>query len=182
MKLKCITPVAGVSILTLIAATTAYAEGPLLDESSKSSGEACDLAKGQDPEEFFRKHSWILPVEKPTNPKSFLSSSKFKNSSLHFDCQPNTPVRAIATGKVLFAGWYGGYGKVIIVSHDEGLLALYAHLSETLAAKDETVFQGQTIAKSGSTGFSSKPGSLHFEIRKGGKPLDWSQPPTSPTL
>lgn len=111
-----------------------------------------------------------MPIEKPTNP-----ASKWKrkptSTGLNFNCAIGTPVRATASGKVLYTGWYGGYGKVVILDHDEGLASLYAHMSKLYVSAHEEVSQGQTIGLSGSTGFSGKTGSLHFEIRKDGKPI-----------
>ena len=155
------------AIFALIIAAAVYAEN--------NPAGCCDSTKTLNLEEFFRKHSWILPIETPTNPKSGWSKSKIDRFSLHFDCQPHTPVRAVASGKVLYTGWYGSYGNVTIIGHDGGLATLYAHLSQTLFSKDEAVLQGQTIALTGSTGFNTGSGSLRFEIRKDGKPLEWDK-------
>lgn len=198
MQIKYIVPAAGALILGFIAVTAVYAERSFLEVPSEGSedGLECNCAgKGinlnhsdgenppscgdsrisLDPEKFFQEHSWILPIEKPTNPKSEWAKSEFRPISLKFDCQTHTPVRAVADGKVLFSGWYGGWGRVIIINHDAGLATLYAHLSRSLVSKDEDVLQGQNIAFTGSTGFSTKPGRLHFEIRKKGKPLVWDR-------
>ncbi len=119
------------------------------------------------PEELFHMHSWIFPIEKPTNPRIEWTKGR---SSLYFNCLPGTSVRAIADGKVIYAGWYGGYGKVIILSHGSEVATLYAHMSKTQVAVSEQVLQGQTIGLSGNTGFCNGSGDLHLEIRKNGKP------------
>jgi len=83
---------------------------------------------------------------------------------------PNrSPIRAADSGNVLYSGWYGGYGKVVIVSHGNGLATLYAHMSKTNAGAGDNVSKGDVIGYEGSTGFSTGP-HLHFEVRVDGKP------------
>ena len=82
-----------------------------------------------------------------------------------------TPIHASAAGKVIFAGPRGAYGKVIIIQHPGNWFTVYAHNSKLIAAQGATVKQGQLIAKEGKTGRATGP-HLHFEIRKGAKPLD----------
>lgn len=80
-----------------------------------------------------------------------------------------SPIRASDSGHVLFTGWYGGYGKVVIVSHGNSLSTLYAHLSSVAVNKGANVSKGDVIGYEGSTGFSTGP-HLHFEVRVNGKP------------
>ncbi len=76
-------------------------------------------------------------------------------------------VRASKYGRVSYAGWLGGYGKVVVVTHPGGDKTLYGHLSKIVVREGQYVKQGQIIAKSGNTGNSTGP-HLHFEIiRKG---------------
>ncbi len=77
------------------------------------------------------------------------------------------PVFASASGTVIFAGWSGGYGKVIKISHANGYATWYAHLSSINVSVGDTVYQGQQIGRIGSTGNSSGP-HLHFELRING--------------
>jgi len=81
-----------------------------------------------------------------------------------------TPIRAAAGGVVLFAGRWGGYGNCVILDHGGGLATLYAHCSSLAVGEGETVQQGQTIARVGSTGLSTGP-HLHFETRRNGEPV-----------
>ena len=86
-----------------------------------------------------------------------------------------TNIKAADGGKVTYAGWKGSYGKLVIVTHDDGSQTYYAHCSQLLVKYGDKVYQGQTIAKVGSTGNSTGP-HLHFEIRKNDKtvnPLDY---------
>lgn len=80
-------------------------------------------------------------------------------------------VYAAAAGTVTLAGWNGGYGKCVIISHDNGMTTFYAHLSTTRVKTGSRVTQGQIIALSGNTGNSTGP-HLHFEVRVNGTPVD----------
>ncbi len=80
-----------------------------------------------------------------------------------------TPIYAAASGKVIFAGWIRGYGRVIIISHAYDYSTVYGHCSKLLVKTGQYVRQGQYIAKMGNTGYTTGP-HLHFEIRKRGTP------------
>lgn len=80
-------------------------------------------------------------------------------------------IRAIKTGKVVFAGWFKGYGKLLIIDHGGGLHSLYAHASKLLKKQGDQVAEGETIALVGDTE-SLKGPCLYFEIRKNGLPRD----------
>lgn len=81
-----------------------------------------------------------------------------------------TPIKAAAPGRVLFAGNQGtGYGNLVILHHDRGMITVYAHCRRLLVAEGQQVKRGQTIATVGSTGRSTGP-HLHFEIRKRTRP------------
>jgi murein DD-endopeptidase MepM/ murein hydrolase activator NlpD len=83
---------------------------------------------------------------------------------------PNrSPIHAADGGNVLFTGWYGGYGKVVIISHGNSMATLYAHLSRVAVSAGDNVNKGDVIAYEGTTGFSTGP-HLHFEVRVDGKP------------
>ncbi|MDD2554016.1 MAG: peptidoglycan DD-metalloendopeptidase family protein [Desulfotomaculaceae bacterium] len=80
-------------------------------------------------------------------------------------------VVAVAGGTVVDAGWDGGYGMKVDISHGGGLVTRYAHLSEINAAVGDSVNRGETIGLVGSTGNSTGP-HLHFETVVGGEPCD----------
>ncbi|MBF2065468.1 MAG: peptidoglycan DD-metalloendopeptidase family protein [Calothrix sp. C42_A2020_038] len=82
-----------------------------------------------------------------------------------------SPIRAADAGTVIFAGWYGGYGNAIIISHGKGITTLYGHCSQLFVSEGQTVQRGQHIAAVGSTGLSTGP-HLHFEVRRDGTPTD----------
>lgn len=80
------------------------------------------------------------------------------------------PVKATATGVIEFAGWGGGYGWLIIISHNYGYHTLYAHLSEITVLTGDHVGKGQIIGKIGETGLTTGP-HIHYEIRRWQQPL-----------
>lgn len=81
------------------------------------------------------------------------------------------PVYASASGTVIFAGWSGGYGKCVKISHSNGYSTWYAHLSSINVSVGDSVYQGQQVGRIGSTGNSSGP-HLHFELRVSGTPVN----------
>ena len=81
------------------------------------------------------------------------------------------PVRAVAAGRVLFAGWFRGYGQIVIVDHGRSILTVSGYLQELSVAKNDTVNAGQQIGTVGETGALSGPG-LYFEIRLDGRAVD----------
>lgn len=83
----------------------------------------------------------------------------------------NDPIKAAGSGKVLYSGWMGGYGKVLVIEHPNGQSTLYAHCSTLLAGKGASVTSGQLVAKIGTTGRSTGP-HLHFEVRNGNSPVN----------
>ena len=82
-----------------------------------------------------------------------------------------TTVTAAASGTVIMAQWYGGYGNYISIDHGGGYSTGYGHLSAIYVANGQTVSRGQAIGAVGSTGASTGP-HLHFEVRINGKAVD----------
>ena len=82
-----------------------------------------------------------------------------------------TPVHAVASGRVIFAGWRGGYGRAVVIKHKNGYSTLYGHLSRILVRVGQHVDQGQTIGLVGSTGLSTGP-HLHYEVRHYGRRIN----------
>ncbi len=78
-----------------------------------------------------------------------------------------TPVKAAASGTVSYADWKGSYGKLVVITHENGVQTYYGHCNALYVTAGQTVSQGQTIAAVGSTGNSTGP-HLHFEIRVNG--------------
>lgn len=82
-----------------------------------------------------------------------------------------TPVRAIWQGKVAHAGWFRGFGNLLIVDHGDGMFSLMAHLDQLQKALGDNVRAGEAVGTVGDTG-SLKGPYLYFELRDGQRPLD----------
>ena len=82
-----------------------------------------------------------------------------------------TPILAVADGRVSRAGWAGGYGRQVRLSHANGLLTSYSHMSRIAVAPGSRVRQGQVIGYVGSTGLSTGP-HLHFETYRNGRAVN----------
>ena len=82
-----------------------------------------------------------------------------------------TPVRAAAAGTVIYAGWLGGYGNLVVVDHGGGLSTAYAHNTSFATSVGQSVAAGEVVSHSGSTGNSSGP-HVHFEVRVNGSAVD----------
>ncbi|MGI8943798.1 MAG: M23 family metallopeptidase [Qipengyuania sp.] len=93
------------------------------------------------------------------------------HKGLDFKGVTGTPIYAAAKGKVSFVGRKSGYGKTVEITHGNGLLTRYAHMSKFAARVGETVTPGQTIGAIGSTGRSTGP-HLHFEVRVAGRAVN----------
>lgn len=81
------------------------------------------------------------------------------------------PVKTAAAGTVLFAGDQKGYGLIVIVEHEGGLITLYAHNRDLRVKTGQKVREGQVVATVGDSGKTSGP-HLHFEVRRNGVPVD----------
>lgn len=92
-------------------------------------------------------------------------------NGIEIETVEGAPVMAIYDGKVMFAEWFKGYGKSIILSHPGGIYTLYAHNSELAVQRGDSVQKGQMIAKAGSTGSLNGP-SLYFEVREKDQPVN----------
>jgi murein DD-endopeptidase MepM/ murein hydrolase activator NlpD len=93
------------------------------------------------------------------------------HTGLDFRSATGEPVRATAAGKVVSAGWSGGYGRMIEIDHGNGFSTRYGHLSELLVSEDQAIKPGQLIGRVGSTGRSTGP-HLHYETRIDGDAVD----------
>jgi len=94
------------------------------------------------------------------------------NDGINLAVPEGTPVKAAEDGVVAYSGnELKGYGNLVLVRHSNGYVTAYAHASELLVKRGDTIKRGQIIAKSGQSGEVGSP-QLHFEIRKGSSPVD----------
>ncbi|ABD88073.1 peptidoglycan DD-metalloendopeptidase family protein [Rhodopseudomonas palustris] len=95
-----------------------------------------------------------------------------QNDGINVAVPEGTPIKAAEDGVVAYSGnELKGYGNLVLVRHSNGYVTAYAHASELMVKRGETIKRGQTIAKSGQSGEVGSP-QLHFEIRKGSAPVD----------
>ncbi len=109
-----------------------------------------------------------VPFGKVVNPR-------FKTVTVHNGVELGAPaggeVRAVAPGRVVHAGWFKGYGNLVIVDHGEGFHTLVGHLASMTTAMGEEVGLGTLLGTVGDTGSLRGP-SLYFEVREHGRPVD----------
>ena len=121
---------------------------------------------------------FIKPIQgRITSPFGWRTHPIFNTRSFHSGIDIGGPnygeIRASNSGKVIYSGWYGGYGKVVILEHGivngKPITTLYAHMSSILVSNGQKVSKGQVIGKEGTTGYSTGP-HCHFEVRVNGQP------------
>ncbi|MEL6968248.1 MAG: M23 family metallopeptidase [Pseudomonadota bacterium] len=93
------------------------------------------------------------------------------HAGLDYRAKTGTPIYATAGGKIIRAGRRGGYGKLVEISHGNGMSTRYAHMSRINVTKGSRVKRGQMIGRVGSTGRSTGP-HLHYEVRRNGRPVN----------
>ena len=114
--------------------------------------------------------SFIRPAEGSITSR-FGKRSRGTHTGVDIANKEGTPIVASASGTVIYAGWKGSYGNLVIVSHGNGIESYYAHCSVINVTAGDTVSQGQNIANIGSTG-NSTGYHVHLEIRLNGTPLN----------
>lgn len=92
-------------------------------------------------------------------------------SGVDFAASAGAPVRAVGAGLVRFAGWFRGYGRIVIVDHGDGFHTISGHLDEIHVTVDTPVSEGEQLGTVGETGSLGGP-SLYFELRRDGQPVD----------
>ncbi|MBA3052375.1 M23 family metallopeptidase [bacterium] len=100
----------------------------------------------------------------------FTGNSQF-HSGLDIANVKDTPLRATADGRVVFAGWAGNLGKTVVISHRMGYTSYYGHCDEVFVKQQDKVERGQIIANIGSTGRATGY-HVHYEIKRYGKALN----------
>lgn len=122
--------------------------------------------------------AFIKPISgRVTSPFGWRTHPIFKSRTFHSGIDIGGPyrgnVRASNSGKVIYTGWYGGYGKVVIIDHGsvngKMTTTLYAHLDSIRVNNGAYVSKGQVVGHEGTTGYSTGP-HVHFEVRINGNP------------
>ncbi len=93
------------------------------------------------------------------------------HTGIDIDGPRGADIFAAASGTVILAGSYGGYGNAVIIDHGGGMATLYAHQSSIVVSKGQKVLIADLVGYVGSTGLSTGP-HLHFEVRLSGNPVD----------
>lgn len=116
---------------------------------------------------------WPAPsYTRISSPYGWRNHPIYKTQKFHSGVDLAAPggsnILAADSGKVISAGWNGGYGNCVVVDHGGGVSTLYAHASRLCVSKGDIVTRGQVIAKVGTTG-NSTGNHLHFEVLINGK-------------
>ena len=121
---------------------------------------------------------FIKPIQgRITSPFGYRIHPIFGSRTFHSGVDIGGPnngaIKASNSGKVIYSGWYGGYGKVVIIEHGvingKPVSTLYAHMSTIKVSNGQQVTKGQVVGYEGTTGYSTGP-HCHFEVRINGKP------------
>ncbi len=123
--------------------------------------------------------SFMYPIEKGkyTITSYYMDKEYYQafgswHKAIDFGAKRGTPIYAADSGTVIFAGWSkNGFGYLVQIEHQKGVVTYYAHCSKLAVKKGEKVYKGQTIAYVGSTG-NSTGNHLHFEIRVNGEQVN----------
>ena len=143
-------------------------------EADKVSSEIASL---QDKDKVYTGGKFIWPTTSTTITSPFgyrihpVTGVYTGHTGVDIGVPSGSPVYAAASGTVIVAGWYGGYGYAVVIDHGSGLSTLYGHNSGVNVSVGQNVKQGQIVARSGNTGVSTGP-HLHFEVRVNGSYVD----------
>ena len=122
------------------------------------------------------KFQWPVPASSRISSEygyrtSPISGKKEFHNGLDIPAGYGSAIVATEAGTVTYSGWMNGYGYTIIIDHGSGITSLYGHNSSLVAKKGQKVSKGQTIAKCGSTGWSTG-NHCHFTISKNGSAVN----------
>lgn len=116
-----------------------------------------------------RAHRWILPVSGAHVTSPFGYRWGRLHAGIDFGAPTGTPLVAMSTGEVIFAGYESGYGYKVEIRYWDGTVSWYGHMSLITARIGQQVAPGTMVGRVGSTGHSTGP-HLHLEIHPGGGP------------
>lgn len=183
---------AGRLVAAAVAAETArraaieqsLAQGPVVDVSltgddagAGGSGEGPAGTADPSAAAVAGSHAWVKPID---GGYVLTSGYGYRWGSMHpaqdFAVAVGTPVKALSSGKVIFAGWQGGYGYKVEIQYWDGTISWYCHNSVLKVTQGQAVASGQVVSLSGNTGHSTGP-HVHVEIHvtkdQTTSPLPW---------
>lgn len=150
------------------------AEGGFLDDALSVSTELVHLAQ-------IRAAAQLLPLGSPIPAAAVTSTFGYRmdpflnrpamHAGIDLRAEDGTEVRATAAGRVVAAGWNGGYGRMVEIEHANGLATRFAHLSAIMVEEGDRVKAGTIVGLVGSSGRSTGP-HLHYETRRSGRAID----------
>jgi murein DD-endopeptidase MepM/ murein hydrolase activator NlpD len=111
------------------------------------------------------------PISSPFGPRCLPNGDCAFHPGVDIAVGSGTPIKAAASGRVIYAGWMEGYGNFVVIDHGNQLATAYAHQTSIAVSNGASVSQGQVIGYSGCTGYCFGP-HLHFEVRVNGSPVD----------
>ncbi|MBP9722708.1 MAG: peptidoglycan DD-metalloendopeptidase family protein [Gammaproteobacteria bacterium] len=133
----------------------------------KNVNQVQNKTQNTDDNQYVMDSDWVWPINR--NAINQFSSNQAFNNGIDIAVKTTTPVKAVASGKVVYqGGGLKGYGKLIIIKHSDEYLSAYAHNDWFLVNEGQWVKQGQNIAYVG----QQPEKKLHFQIRKNGKPVN----------
>ncbi len=135
----------------------------LKEQSITISGQSFNQLQG--------KLTWPIKGSLLTAFGSLLDDGSHRSMGVMINSQPGTPVRAIYSGKVIFADWLRGYGLLVIINHGHSYMSLYGRNQTIYAKVGNYVKTGDVIASTGNSG-GYKRASLYFEVRQNGSPVN----------
>ena len=140
----------------------------LLNNEDKS-----NLSKNNDLKENYNDENTNIVFSNPLKDVKYTLTSRFGNrnngthTGIDLAAPSGTNISACAPGVVIYSGYKGSYGNLVIINHGNEFQTYYAQCAELCVNEGETVSEGDIIAKVGSTGNSTGP-HLHFEVREAG--------------
>jgi murein DD-endopeptidase MepM/ murein hydrolase activator NlpD len=189
-RIRTVVQAAGLSLDRLQTSTISAAAnvgGPFVPPKLSGEGSAFEQELNRAQRDFsdaarFNQQLAYLPLRRPlsgqpdvTSPFGNRIDPFFGRLALHSGVdlrdEYGAPVRATAAGKVVTAGWSGGYGNLVEIDHGNGLSTRYGHLASISVSEGQSVDAGAVVGKLGSTGRSTGP-HLHYEVRIDGEPVD----------
>lgn len=135
----------------------------LAAKAKEEAARAAALAKAQ---------RWMLPLEGAPMTSGYGWRWGRLHAGIDFAASIGTPLRAMSSGRVVYAGWMSGYGNKVEIQYWDGTVSYYGHMNSISVYVGQEVSPGQVVGETGNTGRSTGP-HLHLEIHpSGGEAVD----------